>query len=104
MCVCACVCVRVCVCVYVCVCVCTCVCVCVCVCVCTCVYARARVCVSACVSPASDSWETIEVIIIKRGTVDCHRNDNASRVTYIYILTLSFILGHTGAAFNYLDN
>ena len=64
MCVCVvCVCVRACVRVRVCVCVCMCVCVCVCMHACMCV------CACVCVSLASNSLETIEVIIIKLGMV-----------------------------------
>ena len=49
-------------------------------------------CVCVCVSLASDSSETIEVIIIKRGTVTA----SGMRMHHVLIiLTLTFIQGHT---------
>ena len=82
-----------------CVCVCVCVCQSVCVCVCVCVYVCQCVCVRACVrvvcvcmSPASDSSETIEVFIIKLGAVIA----SDMRIHHaVFILTLTFIQGHT---------
>ena len=76
-------CVRVCVCVYVCVCVCAC--------VRTCVRACGREGGRACVSLASDSSETIEVIIVELGTVTA----SYMRMHHVLIvLTLTFIQGH----------
>ena len=70
-------------CVFCCVCVCACVCLSVCLCVCLCV----------CLSLASDFSETIEVIIIKLGTVTT--SDTRMHDGLIIILTLTFIQGHT---------
>ena len=86
-------CVRACVCVcanaYVRVRMCACVCVCVCVGVCVCVCACACVC---CMSLASDSLETVEVIIIKLGTVTAL--DTVMHHVF-NILTWTFFPGHT---------
>ena len=67
-------------------------------CVCVCVCLRVCVCVSVCVFVcgslvASDSSETIEVIIIKLGMVTA--SDTVTRITCSFILTLTFIQGHT---------
>ena len=64
-----------------CVCVCACVraCVLVCVCVCVCVYAHMRVCVPF----ASYSSETVEVIIVKLGTVTASNTRMHHVVNYI---------------------
>ena len=58
------------------------------------VRARARICVRvrACVRLASDSWETIKVIIINLGTVTA---SDMRMYHGIIILTLTFIQGHT---------
>ena len=80
-----------------CMCVCQCVCMCVCQCVCVCVWCvSVCVCIHVCVcvprSPASDSSETVEVIIVRLGTMA------ASDMTMhhvLIILTLTFIQGHT---------
>ena len=59
--------------------------------VCVCVYMQARVCVSL----ASDCLETIEVIIIKLGTVTASESD--IRMHHVLmILTLTFIQGQRG--------
>ena len=69
----------VCVCVHVCVCVRVCACPCVCVSVCVCVFI------------ASDSSETVEVIIVKLGTVTA---SDMSMHHVLIILTLTFVQGH----------
>ena len=82
-----------------------CVCMCVCVCVCTCVRASVRASVRACVHAcvcvrvclASDSSETIKVIIIKLGTVTASELE-MHRV--LIILTVAFIQGHIDLILN----
>ena len=70
---------------------CVCVRACVCACVRACLYVNVSVCV--CVSLASDSSETIEVIIIiKLGTVTA---SDMVMHHVLMILTLAFIQGHT---------
>ena len=91
MCVCVCACMRACVCVRARVCVCARVCARVCVCVCACVSACVRACV--CVSLASDSSETVEVTIVKHGTVTA---SDMKMHHMLIISTLTFIQGHTG--------
>ena len=56
-----------------------------CVCVCVCVY------LSVCVSLASDFSETIEVTIVKLGTVTA---SDMGMLHLLIILTLTFIQGH----------
>ena len=58
-----------------------------------CVCVHFCVCIFVCVSFASDSSETIEVIIMKLGTVTA----SDMRMHHVLIiLTLTFIQGHTG--------
>ena len=56
---------------------------------------RACVCVSVCVSLASDSSETVEVIIVKRGTESASGKGMGMQHVLI-TFTLDFIQGHTG--------
>ena len=104
----------VCVCLYVCVCVCVCmpVCVCIHVCICVCVYitisllhnhnvSLSDLCVCLSVFLASDSSETIEVIIIKFGTVTA---SDMRMHHMLIILTLTFIPGHTDLILHHKNN
>ena len=61
-------------------------------CVCVCALARARACVCVCVSLASESSETVEVIIVKLGKVTA---SDMSIHHVLNILTLTSIQGHT---------
>ena len=61
-----------------------------CVCVCVCVHACVRACL--CVFFASDSTETVEIIIVKLGTVTA---SNMRLHHVLIVLTLTFIQGHT---------
>ena len=75
---------------------CVCVCVCMCVSVCVCARACLSVCLSLglslCLSLASDSSETVEVTIVKLGTVSA---SDMSMHHVLIILTFTFIQGHT---------
>ena len=75
------------------ICVCVSVCVYVCVCVCVCVS-----CVRACVSLASDSSDTIKVIISKLARVTA--SDMKMLHVLLILLTLTFIQGHTHIILN----